>query len=242
MRRLWVAVFAVAALVISSACSGLLPPPGPTVVPCWVGELAQYGFTPAAGGVPSAEDVDLTVDVIENRVIAYGITEYQIDKTAESTILVSLPRMLDSSDLRDLISATGILEFVPVPEGEGIEVGDTRPAGPALFGRAGIAEVQASTNQAGQPAIDIGLTASAAITFDNYAESHFGQQFAIVLDGMVLSAPTIQARSFGGRAQISGGFDAGTHSRILTILRYPPLPGQLEEIKLEAVSPRTGCL
>jgi preprotein translocase subunit SecD len=242
MRRLPLSLIAATALVVGSACSGLPPSPGPTVVPCWVGEIAEYRLTSESGAAASADDVSFASDVIDNRIIAYGLTEHRLETTAESTILVSLPRMLDSSDLRSLIGATGTLEFVPVPEGEGIEAGDPRPEGQALFGRQGIAQVEPSTNQAEQLAVDVWLTPAAAATFDDYAETHFGQQFAIVLDGTVLSAPSIQAREFGGRAQISGGFDAGAQSRLVTLLRYPPLPGKLEQVRLEAVSPRTGCL
>jgi preprotein translocase subunit SecD len=208
-----------------------------------VGELAEYrlksGSSPVEG--PSAEDVQFAADVIENRVIAYGPAQYRVEVTPTSTILVSLPRMIDSSDLRGLISATGNIEFVPVPAGPFVQPGDPRPAGEALFGREGIADVQPGTDAANRPAVDIGLAPPASAVFDEYAEAHFSQQIAIVLDGTVISAPTLMATSFGGRLQIQGESGDATQARLLTLLRYPALPGEMEEVSLEAVSPRTGC-
>jgi preprotein translocase subunit SecD len=241
MRRLWVGLIAAAVFATATACGSVNPSPGPTVPPCWVGELVEYGLRLPSGEAAASEDTTFAADVIENRVIAYGPPEHRVESTADNTILVSLPRMIDSSDLRGVISATGNIEFVPVPAGEAVDAGDPRPRVNAIFGREGIADVQLSTNQVGQAAIDLGLTPVAAAALDNYAALHFGQQFAIVLDGTVISAPTIQAREFGGRVQVSGGFEANEPARLLTILRYPALPGQLDQISLDPVSPRTGC-
>ncbi len=53
--------------------------------------------------------------------------------------------------------------------------------------------------------VDLQLKDTGARLFDEYAAEHYGEQFAIVLDDQVMSAPTIQATRFGGQAQISGG-------------------------------------
>ncbi|MEO6351278.1 MAG: hypothetical protein ABIP53_11560 [Candidatus Limnocylindrales bacterium] len=243
MQRLVLALIGAAALAALSACSSLpfLPTPGPTVAPCWVGELVEYRLNSETSEAAPPEHVAFAAEVINNRVAAYGLAEYRVETKSDSAIQVSLPRMLDSSDVRGLISATGLIEFVPVPVGEGINLGDERPPDQsALFGRQGIADARPGDNGAGQTTLLMTLRPVAAATLDSFAAAHFGEQFAIVVDGIVIAAPTIQARSFGGSISLSGGVPAEA-SRLLTLLRYPPIPGHLDEASLVAVSPRTDC-
>jgi preprotein translocase subunit SecD len=157
---------------------------------------------------------------------------------------VDLPLIGDEAkaEVRDLIRPTGELDFVPLPPGEGVQAGDTLPAGlQPLFGREGVASVARGVTQVGQAVLDLTLTDSAAIAFDDYAADHFGEQFAIVSDGIVLSAPTIQARSFEGKMQMSGGFDESQVQRLLAILQLPALPGTLLELSFGPVGPPPGC-
>ncbi|HOM46971.1 MAG TPA: protein translocase subunit SecD [Candidatus Hydrogenedentes bacterium] len=50
--------------------------------------------------------------------------------------------------------------------------------------------------------------ASAAVNFADATGANIGKPMAIVLDGVVVSAPTIRDRIAGGRGQISGSFEA----------------------------------
>ena len=79
------------------------------------------------------------------------------------------------------------------------------PATP-IFGGDQISAARPGTTQTGLLAVDIELKSPGAALFDQYAAAHFGERFAIVLDGIVQSAPTINATRFGGQAQISGSF------------------------------------
>ena len=54
--------------------------------------------------------------------------------------------------------------------------------------------------------VDFTMTAKGAKDFDALAARNVGKQVAIVLDGVVKSAPTIQQAEFKGRGQISGSF------------------------------------
>ena len=55
--------------------------------------------------------------------------------------------------------------------------------------------------------VDVEFDEAGATAFDAMAERLFGSQVAIVLDGGVVSAPTINATEFGGVAVITGPFD-----------------------------------
>src|SRR5439155_17626 len=69
---------------------------------------------------------------------------------------------------------------------------------------------------------------------------HFHERFAILLDGNVQSAPSINAKYFGGRAQISGGRMGEKEARDLASSLENPLqtPVSIEEER--SVSPTLG--
>lgn len=64
------------------------------------------------------------------------------------------------------------------------------------------------------------------------------KQFAIVLDGQVLSAPTMEGRILDGNAQISGDFSETSANSLATSLRYGSLPIAFEDQPLvETIGP-----
>src|SRR3712207_5401943 len=72
------------------------------------------------------------------------------------------------------------------------------------------------------------------------AAAHKGEQIAIVLDGVIKSAPTIQAVSFDGKPTITGQFSQGEAKDLALVLRYGALPVQLKEQSVEKVSATLG--
>lgn len=65
-------------------------------------------------------------------------------------------------------------------------------------------------------------------------------QFAIVLDGLVQSAPFFQEPILGGSAQIDGRFDSQSASELAQILKYGALPVSLEIAEVTSVSATLG--
>ncbi len=64
------------------------------------------------------------------------------------------------------------------------------------------------------------------------------KQFAIVLDGQVLSAPTMEGRILDGNAQISGNFTETSANSLATSLRYGSLPIEFEDdVSVETIGP-----
>ena len=64
------------------------------------------------------------------------------------------------------------------------------------------------------------------------------KQFAIVLDGQVLSAPTMEGRILDGNAQISGDFTEASSNSLATSLRYGSLPIEFEDdVSVETIGP-----
>ena len=58
--------------------------------------------------------------------------------------------------------------------------------------------------------VNVSFNDQGAVLFDQMAAANFGKEVAIVLDGVVESAPTINATEFDGQAVISGAFDGAT--------------------------------
>jgi preprotein translocase subunit SecD len=64
--------------------------------------------------------------------------------------------------------------------------------------------------------------------------------FAIVLDGVVTSAPRFNEPILGGSAQIEGNFTAQEARDLANILKYGALPVTLEAVDITTVSPTVG--
>jgi preprotein translocase subunit SecD len=64
--------------------------------------------------------------------------------------------------------------------------------------------------------------------------------FAIVLDGVVTSAPRFNEPILGGQAQIEGNFTAQEARDLANILKYGALPVTLEPVDITTVSPTVG--
>lgn len=65
-------------------------------------------------------------------------------------------------------------------------------------------------------------------------------RFAIVLDGEVVSAPSVDQRLGGGRAEIYGNFDQESAEELANILKYGSLPLNFREASVSTVSPTLG--
>jgi preprotein translocase subunit SecD len=65
-------------------------------------------------------------------------------------------------------------------------------------------------------------------------------QFAIVLDGKVVSAPTVNGLIPGGQAQITGTFTQKEASDLANVLAYGALPLTFTKQSVESVSPQLG--
>jgi preprotein translocase subunit SecD len=66
-------------------------------------------------------------------------------------------------------------------------------------------------------------------------------QFAIVLDGLVVSAPQVNEPIPGGRAQITGQFTQAEATALANVLQFGALPLAFEVSDVTAVSPTLGA-
>lgn len=122
----------------------------------------------------------------------------------------------------------------------------TREGGQGLRYELGPAELtgravrSAKANFQGEWTVQVKLNGEGSKQFDALAAKYYGRQVAIALDGVVQSAPRINAREFEGTAVISGQFRESEAKDLALVLRYGALPVQLEELTVQAVSPSLG--
>jgi preprotein translocase subunit SecD len=92
----------------------------------------------------------------------------------------------------------------------------------------------------GQWIVNLSLNDEGAVGFDQMAVANYERQVAIVLDGVVESAPTINATEFNGQAVISGSFDEAEAKNLALVLRFGALPVEFERDDVRTVSATLG--
>lgn len=112
--------------------------------------------------------------------------------------------------------------------------------GPVLVGGKDLVDAKTQYDSLGRAVVGLTFSSEGAKLFDKATADNVGRQIAIVLDGVVISAPVVQERITGGNAQISGRFSAAEASRLAIMLRAGALPIAVEVIENRSVGPSLG--
>jgi len=206
-----------------------------------------------------ADSMETLRDVIERRVNAFGVSEptVQIQKggalgVGAYQLLVELPGVTDVQSAIDQIGKTPVLEFKLaelVPASSTLqEATSTIAAGDAGFkftdtGLTGrllehsTVEFDPNTNT---PVISLQFNAEGEKLFANITKTHIGKPLAILLDGAVISMPTIREEILGGKAQISGQFTTKDAQTLVRNLNYGALPVPITLASTQLVGPSLG--
>jgi protein-export membrane protein SecD len=94
---------------------------------------------------------------------------------------------------------------------------------------------------ANQPIVNLTMTDDGDDVFERITGRHVGERLAIVLDGVVKSAPVIRQRISGGRAQIEGIDSMNEANDLAIILRAGALPAPIKIIEERTVGPSLGA-
>jgi preprotein translocase subunit SecD len=213
------------------------------------GLRAEYRAIPAPDHPVTRDDMQTIRGIIENRVNQYGVSEPIVQVQGADRIIVELPGSATEAQvlqLRSTIGRTGKLLFIPVPSGRtDVTQGSAVPAdllttpGP-LFGGDSLSAAYATFDETNRPAVGFELKGDAAQKFATYTSGHVNEQFAIVLDNIVQSAPSIRTPITGGRGIISGSFTQTEVGALVAILRYGSLPLDIQEVQISQISASLG--
>jgi protein-export membrane protein SecD len=203
--------------------------------------------------------------IVERRVNSLGVSEAVVQSQGENRITAELPGVNNPDQAIETIRSTGQLEFVD-PQGQALQQGmiinttnkpsavqdyltsagsdpQATPYGETLFETVMTGDVLrtaiARQDQFNMWEIGFELTGSGSEQFFNYTSANIGQQMAIVLDGVVLSAPTIQA-AIRDQGVISGQFGEQEANSLAIQMRYGALPVPLKVMDVRSISATLG--
>ena len=118
---------------------------------------------------------------------------------------------------------------------------------PAALNGGDIQSAKASlpTGGAGGWQVDLTMTTAGAKKFADVTKALYTQKapanrFGIVLDGVVISAPSVNDAILGGSAVISGSFTAEEAKGLAQVLKYGALPVALNVDEVQQISPTLG--
>jgi preprotein translocase subunit SecD len=112
--------------------------------------------------------------------------------------------------------------------------------GPSFLEGTEIDTAQAVPSQTGAGwEISLTFKSVGAGIWGDYTASHVGENAAFVLDGEVVSAPTIEGAIYGPTT-ISGQFNQESAQRLASVLRYGSLPLSFESSEAQTVSATLG--
>ncbi len=109
---------------------------------------------------------------------------------------------------------------------------------PVITGR-DLKTARASLGQFQEPVVNFSLTHEGAGIFEDWTGANVGRPLAIVLDGRVQSAPTIESR-ISDSGVITGSFTQQEVEDLATVLRSGALPAGIEYLEQRAVGPSLG--
>ena len=103
-----------------------------------------------------------------------------------------------------------------------------------------LSDARVSIGQFNEPYVSVTFDAKGAREFDRITGENVKKRMAIVLDNTIYSAPVIQERISGGRAQITGTFSMEEANNLAIVLRAGALPAPLKIIQDLTVGPSLG--
>jgi protein-export membrane protein SecD len=222
----------------------------------------------ADGQLPDEGAMSAAKTIVENRVNGLGVSEAVVQSQGETRLIVELPGVDNPDQAVETLRSTGQLEFVDaggLQLGQGMVINTTNHPTLATDLQAQIAagtaqpelipypeqvfetvmtgdvlrNAIASIDQFNAWQINFELTGAGSDQFYEYTRANIGQPLAIVLDGRVLSAPTINA-AIRDSGVISGQFTQEEAESLAVQMRYGALPVPLKVVDIRTIGASLG--
>ncbi|WP_077072909.1 protein translocase subunit SecD [Mailhella massiliensis] len=239
-----------------------------SVISSGSGEKILVSFRPEWEKQLRERIMDQTIRTLRGRIDAFGVAEPDIRLQGDDQIQIQLPGVTDTSRALQLIGRTAQLTFHRVRHD--VAPGTAMPAGTAWYPLAtgtlsrhasvsrdlssgvildrapllsgqDIVDARPAFDERNQPCVSIQFSARGAEQFERITGELIHQQFAIVLDGVVQSAPVIQQKISGGKATITGSFSTEEAQDLAVVLRSGSLPAKVSVLEERTVGPSLGA-
>ena len=220
-------------------------------------------LTLTEGGIRQriTDAIGAAIETVRRRVDPTGNVEATITRQGTDRILVQVPGVTDTAELKSRLGQAARLTFhdvhpditstsnraptgyVAYPSAEAGEEGRFYwvKSEPVVRGDE-LADAQGTfDSRTNEPIISFRFNQSGGRKFGKYTSENVGRPFAIVLDKKVLSAPVIREPILGGNGQISGSFTPQSANNLAINLRSGALPATLTIVEERTVGPSLGA-
>ena len=209
--------------------------------------LSDYGIV-----LLNSSSLDQAVEIVRRRVDETGTNEPNILKRGNNRILVELPGLDDPARIKSLLGKTANLTFQFVSSSESDTFGTETLKFDNGIDQATVSKriilngdnlVDAKPRmdtQSNETIVSFTLDRVGAKKFGKATTENVGKQLAIILDGKIISAPSIREPIVGGSGQISGDFTFQSATDLALLLRSGALPAPMNIIEERTVGPDLG--
>ncbi len=195
-------------------------------------------------------------DTIERRVNSFGVSEPVVQVQGSDQIVVELPGVKDVNEAIRQIGETPLLEFRTMgspdetPKAQVDSEGNVSLDPLSIWQPTGLSGKQLTKAtadvQPGSGSLNSGIVVRLVFDdegkelFKDITEANIGKQVAIILDGQVISAPSVQTAITNGEAVITGNFTAEEAKELATRLNSGALPVPIELISQQNIGASLG--
>ena len=190
-----------------------------------------------------------SIEIVRRRIDDVGTKEPTILQRGEKRILVELPGLKDPERIKALLGKTAQLNFRLVSENS--EFGtdklisenneELNVSKRIVMNGENLIDAQPNiNNQNNEPTVSFKLDRLGAQKFGRATTDNVGRRLAIILDGEIVSAPSINEPITSGNGMISGNFSFQEATDLALLLRSGALPAPLLVVEERTVGPDLG--
>ena len=201
-----------------------------------------------------------SLEIVRKRIDESGTKEPLIQRSGKNRIVLQLPGIKDPEKIKDLLGTTAKLTFHMVDD----EDNDSLIANRAPFGKMivsdyenpeikflvekkarvggeNLVDAKASFDPTEGHAVSFRFDTSGAQKFGKATSDNIGKRFAVILDGVVITAPSIRSAITGGSGIITGNFTSQEATNLAILLRAGALPAPLSIVEERSVGAGLGA-
>ena len=221
------------------------------------GNVISIELSPEEKLATDNRTVQQALEIIRRRIDEVGTREPTIQRQGTDRILIQVPGVESSQEVKDLIGKPARLTFHSVLSASASAETDPGPGNilvqdlydtdqyfvlerTAILSGDDLVDAQPSFDQNGRPSVSFRFNPSGARVFGQYTSENVGALFATVLDDRVVTAPQIQEPITGGSGQITGNFDVQESTDLAVLLRAGALPADLTFLQESTITPTLG--
>ena len=209
--------------------------------------LSDYGIV-----LLNNSSLDQAVEIVRRRVDETGTNEPNILKRGNNRILVELPGLDDPARIKSLLGKTANLTFQLVSSVGSDDFGteilkfdnnidEAVVSKRIILNGDNLVDAKPRMDtQNNQTIVSFTLDRVGAKKFGKVTTENVGKQLAIILDGKIISAPSIREPIVGGSGQITGDFTFQSATDLALLLRSGALPAPMNIIEERTVGPDLG--